>query len=162
MVKTVTNPAVEAAAVARSADERANQTNDQQDIEIAISEWEKVVQSTTDGNTSEDQANILASYAYSLLRRWSLTHQSADMRTIVSNLERALDRLPHSSTKIRYDLLNRLAKIHEDWYLSSKDNSETLTNAILYWEDAYGLSAVLRQMKEAVRLSALSNPLVSL
>jgi hypothetical protein len=158
MVKTTTNPALEAAAKARSATERANQTNELCDIDEAISEWEKVVQVVADSGSSEDQADILASYASSILMRWSRTHQINDLMSIVSNLESALENLPHSATKARYDIMIRLAEIHESWYQNLKNNSEALKTAINYWEDAYGLSAILRRMKEAVRFFALPDP----
>jgi hypothetical protein len=150
MVKTATNPGVEAAAVAQSAAERAIQTNDQEDIDKAISEWEMVVQLMGDGAPSEDQAGVLASYASSILLRWNLTHQLNDICAVVSSLESALQKLPHSSTKARYNLLISLAKAHENWYQSFKDNSEALKHAIQYWEDVYGLSVILRRTREAV------------
>jgi hypothetical protein len=155
MVKTTTNPALEAAAKARSATERASQTNELCDVEESISEWEKVVRVVADSGSSEDHADILASYASSILMRWNRTHQINDVISIVSNLEGALENLPHSATKARYDIMIRLAEIHESWYQNFKDNSKALKTAINYWEDAYGLSAILRRMKEAVRFFAL-------
>ncbi|PVF90995.1 hypothetical protein CPB86DRAFT_878741 [Serendipita vermifera] len=159
MVKTATNPAIESTVTAQSATERANQTNDPHDIDDAISKWEEVVHSMTDGGTSEDQADIFASYANSLLLRWNLTRQLADIQVMVRSLERSLERLPYSSTKTRYKLLIRLGHVHEDWYQNFKDNSEALTRAIQYWEDAYGLSAILRCMKDAANdiLPSLGN-----
>jgi hypothetical protein len=150
MVRTAINPAVETATAARSATERAIQTNEPQDIEEAVSEWENVVQILADGVSSEDQADILASYSDSIILRWNLTHQINDMRTIVSNLESALVKLPYSATNTRYELLIRLANAHESWYQSFKDSPEVLLKAIQYWEDAYGLAVILRRTKEAV------------
>jgi hypothetical protein len=152
MVKTATNPAVEAVAAARSATERATQTNELRDIDTAISEWEKAVQMMTDSDASEDQVDVLASYTTTTLLKWNLTHQMDDIRSIVSNLESALTRLPHSSTKTRYNLLIRLASAHESWYQNFQDHSGALNNAIQYWEDAYALSVILRRTKEAVCL----------
>jgi hypothetical protein len=151
MVKTATNPAAEAAAAARSAIERANQTKESGDIETAISEWENVLQVMTDDDSSEDQAGILVSYAVSIFLRWNLTHKIEDIRAVVSNLESALDKLPHSSTKTRYEFLTHLATSYESWYLNFKDNIESLKRAIQCWEDAYGLAVILRRTKEAVR-----------
>jgi hypothetical protein len=131
----------------RSVTERATQTNELGDMNSAISEWEKVVQMTIDGGASEDRAEILASYASSFLMRWDFGHQVDDIRATVSNLEGTLNKLPQSSTKARYDLLIRLASVHEDWYQVFKDTPENLTRAIQYWEDAYGLSVVLRHTK---------------
>jgi hypothetical protein len=150
MVRTAINPAVETAATARSATESAIQTNELQDIENAISEWENIVQILTDGVSSEDQADILASYANTILLRWNLTHQVIDIRTIVSSLESALAKLPHSATNTRYDLLIRLASARENWYQSFKDSPEVLLGAIQYWEDAYGLAVIVRRTREAV------------
>jgi hypothetical protein len=138
------------------ATERANQTNDRDDIENAISEWEEVAQLIPDGEPSEEQADILATYAHSLLLRWNRTHQMSDIRTIVSNLEFALDKPPHSSTKTRYDPLIRVAQAYESWYQTFKDNSEALKSAIQFWEDAYPLSVIIRRTKEAVRYDSLS------
>jgi hypothetical protein len=150
MVKTATNPTIEAATAARSATEKANQTNELGDIEDAISEWEKVMPNIINMDSSQEEEDILVSYANVLLLRWNLNHQLDDVRKIVSNLEAALGRLPHPSTKLRYDIMIRLAKIHENWYQTFKDNSEALKSSIQYWEDAYGLSAILRRMKDAV------------
>jgi hypothetical protein len=153
MVKTATNPAAEvavAAAAARSAAERATQTNELCDIENAISEWEKILPTVTDSGSSEDQAVIFASYAGSMIQRWKLTHHLEDIRTIVSYLEKALDRVPHSSAETRYGLLTRLARVHESWYQNFNDNKDSLNSAIQCWEDAYGVSVILRQTKEAV------------
>ncbi|PVF92598.1 hypothetical protein CPB86DRAFT_877751 [Serendipita vermifera] len=159
MVKTATNPVVESTAAARSATERAKQTNDTHDIQEAISEWEKVIHMIVDSGPSQDHADLLASYAESLLLRWNLAHQDDDIRAVVSILESALEKLPPLSTKARYDLMIRLATVHESWYRSSKNNPAPLTNAIRYWEDAYGLSAVLRRMNEAANeiLPSLAN-----
>jgi hypothetical protein len=156
MVKTVTNPAVEAAAVARSATERAIRTKELGEIENAISEWEKVLQVMTNDDSSEDQADILASYANSILSRWELTHKIDDISAVVSNLESALDKLPHSSIKTRYELSTRLAAVHESWYQNFKDNTASLKTAIQYWEDAYGLAVILHRTKEAVCSFVLS------
>jgi hypothetical protein len=150
MVKTATNPAVEAAAAARSATERANQTNELGDIENAISEWEKVRQVMSDDNSSEDQADFLASYANSIFSRWKLTHKIADIRTVVSNLESALSQLPLSSIETRYEFLLYFAKTYESWYQNFRDNTESWNKAIQYWEDAYALAVILRRTKEAV------------
>ncbi|PVF92599.1 hypothetical protein CPB86DRAFT_877752 [Serendipita vermifera] len=159
MVKTATNPAVESTAAARSATERASQTNHAHDIQDAILEWEKVIQTIVDSGPSQDHADILVSYADSLLLRWNLTHQDDDIRAVVSNLESALEKLPPLSTKARYDLMIRLATVHKSWYQNSKDNPAALNDAIRYWEDAYGLSAILRRMKEAANeiLPSLAN-----
>jgi hypothetical protein len=162
MVKTATNPAVEASTTARLANERATQTNDLDDIEHAISEWGKAVQLITDGDSSEEQADILASYAHSMLLRWNLVHDRNDIRTIVSNLESALDRLPHSSTKARYGLLIRVAQAYESWYQTFKDNFDALQSAIQFWEDAYALSVIIRRTKEAVRYDSLIFPALRL
>jgi hypothetical protein len=150
MVKTATNPAAEAAAAARSATERAIQTKESEEIENAISEWEKILQVVTDDDSSEDHAEILVSYANSIFLRWKLTHEMDDIRAVISNLENALDKLPHSSTNARYKLLIRLARTYESWYQSFKDNNELLKNAIRHWEDAYGLAVIQRRTKEAV------------
>jgi hypothetical protein len=150
MVKTATNPIEEAAVAARSATQRANQTNGLIDIESAISEWEKALPTVSDEGSSADQADILTSYSSSVLLRWNLTHQLNDIKTVVLNLEAALGTLPHSLAKTRYDLLIRLAQAHESWYLNFKDNSKALKTAIQYWEDAYGLAVILRHTKEAV------------
>jgi hypothetical protein len=131
MVKTAINPAVEVAAAARSASDRAKHTNGPQEIEEAIFEWERAVQMMADSGNSEEQADILASFADSLLMRWNLSHQLDDIRTVVSNLERAIEKLSHSS-KTRRDLLIRLAGIYEDWYHNFKGGSEALNNAIGY------------------------------
>jgi hypothetical protein len=156
MVKTETNPAAEAAAAARSATEKANQTKEPGDIENAISEWEKVLQAMTDDDSSDDQADILASYANSILSRWDLTRKIDDIRAVVSNLESALDKLHHSSIKTRYELSTRLAAVHESWYQNFKDSTASLKSAIQYWEDAYGLAVILRRTKEAVWSLVLS------
>jgi hypothetical protein len=150
MVKTATNPAAEAAAAARSATARANQTKELGDIEIAILEWEKVLQVMANDDSSDNQADILASYANSIFLRWNLTHEMDDIKAVISNLEGALDKLPHSSTKTRYELLIRLARTYESWYQHFKGNNELLKNAIRHWEDAYGLAVILRRTKEAV------------
>ncbi|PVF95035.1 hypothetical protein CPB86DRAFT_788522 [Serendipita vermifera] len=138
MVKTVTNLGVGATSTTRLANERANQPNEAHDIDGSI----------PDG-TSEDQSSILASQASLLLLRWNWTHSVDDVRAVVSSLEKALAKLPHSSTKTRYDLLIRLANVHESWYQNSKDNPELLLRAIQAWEEAYSLSVVLHQIKEA-------------
>jgi hypothetical protein len=150
MNKTLNDPIIESTAAARLATEKAIQTNELKDIDIAVSEWEKVVQVLPDDSISEDQADILASYADTITLRWKLTPQISDIGTVVSHLERALNQLPHSSNKARYDLLIRLATVHEIWYLNSKYNSLSLKKSIQYWEDAYGLAVVLRRTKEAV------------
>ncbi|PVF95036.1 hypothetical protein CPB86DRAFT_876015 [Serendipita vermifera] len=112
-----------------------------------------------DDSPSEDHADILASYADSLLLRWNMAHQSDDIRAVVSNLESALEKLPPSSTKVRYNLLMRLATVYETLHQNYKEDLDALSRAIQYWEDAYGLSAVLRLMKEAANeiLPSLSN-----
>jgi hypothetical protein len=150
MVKTATNPASEAVAAARLATDKANQTSQLNDIENAISEWEKVVPLAIDGHSPEDQANILVSYADSLLMKWNLIQDLEDIGIMVSTLKSALEVLPHSATALRYDLLIRLASAHESWYQNFKDNPEKLNSAIQYWEDAYALSVILRRTKEAV------------
>jgi hypothetical protein len=150
MVKTAINPAVEAATAARSASDRANRTNEIEEIEEAISEWEKVAQMINDGDILDNQAEILTSYADSLFMRWKLNHQLDDVRAIVANLERALEKLPHSAIQARHDLLIRLAAIHRSWYHNFKDEWQALIQAIRYGEQVYGLAVILRQMKEAV------------
>jgi hypothetical protein len=150
MVKTATNPASEAVEAARLATDKADRTGQLNDIENAISEWEKVMPLALDDRSPEDQADILVSYADSLLIKWNWIHDSKDMCVMVSTLKSALEVLPHSATALRYDLLIRLASAHESWYQSFKDNSEKLNNAIQYWEDAYALSVILRRTKEAV------------
>jgi hypothetical protein len=157
MVKTAIDPAGETAASARLAIEISSQTRGPRDIENEISKGEKVVPMITDDATSQEQAGILASYAESLFLRWNATHQLSDIQAIVTNLVHALEMLPHASMKARYHFMIRLAKAHESWYLSFKDNSYPLITAIRYWEDAYGLSAILRQMKEAVGPFALAD-----
>ncbi|PVF90996.1 hypothetical protein CPB86DRAFT_820866 [Serendipita vermifera] len=147
MVKTATNPSVEATATTRSATERANRTNDRRDIDDAISRWEEMVQTVTDDGISEDQADIFASYADSLLLRWDLTHNLEDIQEVASNRGKALEKLPHSSTKRRYELLIRLGNVHQSWYQSFKDDPKVLLHAIQYWEEAHTLSVVLRQIK---------------
>ncbi|PVF95033.1 hypothetical protein CPB86DRAFT_608448 [Serendipita vermifera] len=158
MVKTATNPVIEAAAAARSATEKATQTNNRQDIDEAITKWEEVVQTLTDDEASEAQADIFASYASLLLLRWNQTYELKDIRATVSNLEKSLEKLPPSPTKTRYELLTRLGNVHQSWYQRSNTSSNLLP-AIQYLEEAYALSVVLRQIKEAANeiLPTLAN-----
>jgi hypothetical protein len=156
VLKTATDPTMEAITAARLASERADQTKNLHEVEDSISKWEIVVQSMADSSTVEDQVDILTSYAEAFFLRWSLNHRLDDMRSILSILENALNKIPHSSTKLRYAQLIRLAKAHESWHQNSKDNLESLHHAIKYWEDAYGLSVTLHWMKEAVHYSTFA------
>ncbi|PVF92597.1 hypothetical protein CPB86DRAFT_877750 [Serendipita vermifera] len=150
MVKTTKNAAVESTAAARSATERANQTNAARDIQDAISEWGKVIQTVIDGDPSAEHARSLESYADLFLLIWISVHQIADIRAAVSNLERALEKLLSSSTRACYDLLIRLARVSETLYYKSKEDEDALSHAIRYWEEAYELSSALRFKKKAV------------
>ncbi|PVF92601.1 hypothetical protein CPB86DRAFT_829874 [Serendipita vermifera] len=149
MDKSATNAVAKASAAARLATGRANLTKGPREINESIAQWETVAQMIDSCNSSEDQADILTSYAGSLLLRWDLSHNTDDIQLIISNLEIALEKLPYASTRARYDLLIRLGKVHESWYHNLKNNPDALSRAIQYWEDAYGLSAILRCMKES-------------
>lgn len=150
MVKTTINPALEMARKAQEATQKANMTNDPADIDYAVSEWEAVTRLDSDGGNAEDQAYLLSSYASVLLKRWHVFHHDLDLKDSIANLKNALNKLSYKHAETRYDLLIRLAEAHQLSYELHLHNKNTLSQAIHYWEDAYGLSVFLRRTKDSV------------
>jgi hypothetical protein len=155
MVKTNTNPTLEVATAAQLATDRANRTNDLDDVDKAVFEWERVMEMMPDSGTSKPQAIILAAYASTLYLRWSVSHHVDDLSKIVFILNRALEKSPQAS-KTRYDLLTDSANAYASLYQESPENPQFILNAINRFEEAYGMSVTLHCMKEAVIFQKLS------
>ncbi|PVF92600.1 hypothetical protein CPB86DRAFT_829873 [Serendipita vermifera] len=118
-------------------------------MEAKVSEWEKVAQMAIDGAILEENTASLASYTGSIIEIRGVSRETDAILTISSSLESALEEISQSPSQERYDLLIRLAKVYESQYQGSKNSPDMLLRGIQYWEDAYGLSVILRLTKEA-------------
>ncbi|PVF92605.1 hypothetical protein CPB86DRAFT_790981 [Serendipita vermifera] len=157
---TSINPTEEIVTAAVQASQIADNTNAPRDIDDAITKWDQVVQMGMNYSDREYQAGFLVSYATALRKRWLLSHDPEDMKKEIMSLEDALGKVPQGADHRRYDVSIRLANAYQMWYQSSK-TPQSLSLAIEKWEEAYGLSIILRCMKDAARdfLPNLANSL---
>ncbi|PVF92607.1 hypothetical protein CPB86DRAFT_829878 [Serendipita vermifera] len=115
-------------------------------VEKPLSEWKSTVDESAFRQIKPDsQSESHISYAYSLLKRWSLYHYRKDLDRAIVYLEKALYRLPYTPSQARYGVVTSLAEAHYARFNKFNAYDEDMVQAIRYWEDAYGLSIVLRR-----------------